>query len=237
MSAACGDALADLLVRDAFLLGPFIDRKVDGDGFAQLLAQACSVPLLGIGVFRDIPRDEVVDHLMAHVVDRLGHVLAAHDADALLEDDLALVVHHIVEFEQVLADVEVARFDLLLGLFQRLVDPRMDDRLVLLEAQLLQHRIHALGTEDAHEVVIEREIEQRAAGIALAAGAAAQLVVDAPALVALGADDEQAAGSDHLLLVALDLGADLLLASAALGTGLQFRQLGSDAHLDSCRRA
>ena len=151
---------------------------------------------------------------MAHVVDGLGNVLAAHDADALLEDDLALVVHHIVEFEQVLADVEVARLDLLLRLFERLVDPRMDDRLVLLEAEGLQHRVHALGAEDAHEIVIEREIEQRAAGIALAAGAAAQLVVDAAALMALGADDEEAAGADHLLLVALDFGLDLFLAAA-----------------------
>ena len=39
----------------------------------------------------------------------------------------------------------------------------------------------------------ERKKRERA-GIALAAGAAAQLVVDAPALVALGADHEQAAG-------------------------------------------
>ena len=68
-------------------------------------------------------------------------VLVAHQLDALLEDDLALVVHHVVEFQQVLADVEVARLDLLLRLLQRLVDPGMDDRLVLLEAELLQHAV------------------------------------------------------------------------------------------------
>jgi hypothetical protein len=37
-------------------------------------------------------------------------------------------------------------------------------------------------------------------GVALAARAAAQLVVDAARLVALGADDVQAAGGDHLLV-------------------------------------
>ena len=66
-------------------------------------------------------------------------------------------------------------------------------------------RVHALGAEDAHQVVFEREIEQRAAGVALAAGAAAQLVVDAAALVALGADDEKTAGGQNLLPVGLDL--------------------------------
>ena len=84
-----------------------------------------------------------------------GHVLVGHDLDALLEDHLALVVHHVVELEQVLADVEVARLDLLLRLFQRLVDPRVDDRLALFKAELLQHAVHAFGAEDAHQVVFE----------------------------------------------------------------------------------
>ena len=47
--------------------------------------------------------------------------------------------------------------------------------------------------EDAHQVVFEREIEAARARIALATRAAAQLVVDAARLVALGADDVQAA--------------------------------------------
>ena len=34
--------------------------------------------------------------------------------EPLLEDRLALIVHHVVVFEQVLAGVEVARLDLLL---------------------------------------------------------------------------------------------------------------------------
>src|SRR5205085_11144631 len=111
-----------------------------------------------------------------------------------------------VELEQILADVEVARLDLLLRLLQRLVDPRMDDRLVLLEPELLQHAVELVRPEDAHKVVFEGEEELRAARIALAAGAAAQLVVDAPRLVALGADDVEAAGLDHGLRRPLALG-------------------------------
>src|SRR4029453_10482359 len=101
---------------------------------------------------------------------------------------------------------------------ERLVDPWVDDRLVFLEAQSLQHLVHALGAEDAHEVVFEREIETRTAGIALAARTAAQLIVDTPALVAFGAEHEKAAGPDHLLLVALDFVLDFGFAPAALGT-------------------
>ena len=47
--------------------------------------------------------------------------------------------------------------------------------------------------EDAHQVVFQRQVEARGTGVALAAGAAAQLVVDAARLVPLGADDVQAA--------------------------------------------
>ena len=60
---------------------------------------------------------------MAHVVHGLGDIFALHDANALLEDHLALVIHHVVVFQEVLADVEVPRFNLLLGFFEGLVDP------------------------------------------------------------------------------------------------------------------
>ncbi len=51
----------------------------------------------------------------------------------------------------------------------------------------------------------KRDVEARAAGVALAAGAAAELVVDAARLVALGADDVQAAGLDDAVVLVLPL--------------------------------
>ena len=80
--------------------------------------------------------DDVVDDAVAHVVDGLAHALLRHELLALLEHDLALVVHDVVVFQDVLADVEVARLDLRLRPLDGLVDPRMDDGLVLLQAEL-----------------------------------------------------------------------------------------------------
>ena len=179
------------------------------------LLQLGGVPLLGVGVRRDALGDQLLHHLLAHLRDRLVDVVVAHDVDAVLEDDLALVVHHVVVLEHVLAGVEVARLDLLLRLLQRLVDPGMGDGLAFLQAELLQHAVHAVRAEDAHQVVLERQVELGAARVALAAGAAAQLVVDAPALVALGAEHVEAAGVDRLLLLLGDVGLDL----RALGPG------------------
>ena len=116
--------------------------------------------------------------------------------------DLALVVHHVVVLEDVLADVEVARLDLLLRLFERLVDPGMGDRLAFLEAErAAASRPCARPRRCASGRPRSDRKNLRAAGVALAAGAAAQLVVDAAALVALGAEHVEAAGGQRLLLL------------------------------------
>ena len=100
----------------------------------------------------------------------------------------------------------------------------MDDRLVLLEAELGQHAVHAVRAENPHQIVLQRQEELGAAGIALAAGAAAELVVDAPRLVPLGAQNEQAAETDDLLALALSDFLELGL------LGLKgFVELGQDA--------
>ena len=199
---------------------------------SDFLLQARDVPGLRIGVVRNVFGDEVVDDARAHILDRRSSELGGHHLAPVLEDDLALVVHHVVELENVLANVEVARLDLLLRLLQRLVDPRMDDRLVLLEAEALEHRVHALGAENAHEVVLQRQEELRPARIALAAGTSAQLVVDAAALVPLGADDVEAAGVDRLLLEIRDFRPDRRLLRRALLRRRVRVDLLLDAHLD-----
>ena len=82
-------------------------------------------------------------------------------------------------------------------------EPRLDRRVVV-EAHPLHEAGHPVRREPLHQVVVEREVEARRARVALARGAAAQLVVDAPALVALGADDVQAAGRHDRLVVDVD---------------------------------
>jgi hypothetical protein len=127
---------------------------------------------------------------VTHVGDHARHRLVLHPFDALVENDLALIVHHVVELQDVLAQVEVARLDFLLGLFQRLVDPGMNDGLAFLEAEFLQHAVELARPEDSHQVVFQRQEEFGTAGIALTAGTATQLVVDAPRFMPLGAEHE-----------------------------------------------
>ena len=143
-------------------------------------------------------------------------VFGRHQLGALLVDDLALVVGDVVVLEQVLAGVEVVRLDLALRALDLLRQHAALDHLAFLHAGGLQPALGALGiAEDAHQVVFERQIEAARARIALAAGTAAQLVVDAPRLVALGADDVQAAGGDHGVVTLLPFLARALRAPAS----------------------
>ena len=73
-----------------------------------------------------------------------------------------------------------------------------------------QHPVDPVGLEQPHQLVLEGQVEPRLARVALAAGTTAQLVVDAPRLVALGADHVEAAGVLDLVVLGGDLLLDLL---------------------------
>ena len=132
-------------------------------------------------------------------------ILTLEQLAAQRVDALALLVHHVVVLEQVLADVEVLRLDLLLRALDRVGDHLVLDRHAFFHPEALHQPGDAVGAEDAHQVVFERQVEPRRARVALAAGAAAKLVVDAARFVPLGADDVQAAERDDLVVLGVGL--------------------------------
>ncbi len=85
----------------------------------------------------------------------------------------------------------------------------MGDRLAFLDAKGAHDPVQPLAGEDAQQVVLAGQEELGHAGVALTAGAAAQLVVDAAAFVAFGAQHIEAAGGQGGLFLAGDLGFDL----------------------------
>src|SRR5262249_37535371 len=120
-------------------------------------------------------------------------------------DRLALLVHHVVVLEQILADVEVVALDAFLRVLDGAIDQRVLDRDILCLPELLRQAGNALGSENAQKIVLERHVEARRAGIPLAARTATKLVVDAPRLVTLGAENVQTARGQHLLALAAAL--------------------------------
>ena len=114
----------------------------------------------------------------------LADALALEHLVAVGVDHAPLLVHHVVVLEHAFADQEVLLLDLLLGFLDLFGEhPRLDRFLVALlvdAAEFVQDLVDPVAREQPNEVVLGRQEEARLAGVALAAGAAAQLVVDAP---------------------------------------------------------
>ena len=187
--------------------------------------------MFGQGFFRNVGGDEVVDDLMTHIPKVFGNIVGIHQLFTLFVNDLALVIHDIVELEKVFTDFEVAFLNLLLGFFKRFIDPGVHDGFAFFEAEFFQHVIDALGAEDAHQIVFQRQEKLRCAGVALASGTAAQLVIDASAFVTLGADYVKAASLDDNFLFRFDIGLDLFNFLGTLFRGQAVFNFLLDAHI------
>jgi len=99
-------------------LEPFPHRGLEVEFGFQSGFQARDIPLLIHAVFRHIDPEHVVEHTLTHGRDGFGNVVRFQEFVTLGVDHLTLVVGHIVVFQQLLADIEVAGFHLALGGFQ-----------------------------------------------------------------------------------------------------------------------
>ena len=167
--------------------------------------QAGQIVLVRTRRFRAATVDEAADDAARRFQNALLLIRAFQQRAAHAVNRLALLVHHVVVFQKVFARFEILRFHGLLRRGDALGDQLRFDRHVFFHAEAQHQILHALAAEDAHQIVLQRKIEARAAGVALAAGASAKLVVDAAGFVPLGAHNMQAAQRRPLRRVRFDL--------------------------------
>ncbi len=200
----------DLLVVERIVgFGPFGHRRAEEELALELALQAGEVPLLLDAARRNELPHRGEEHVARDRADGLGDLLGLEQLVSLLVDHLALVVGDVVELEQLLANVEVARLDLALRVLDGARHHARLDRLSLGNLERAHDRLQPLAGEDLEQRILERKEKTRAAGISLARGPSPQLVVDAARLVALGAHDMQPARGDHLFVQLLPRLADL----------------------------
>ena len=183
------------------------------------LAQALQIALALVAVLGAELLHAAVHGVVHDLGDVIGQVLAVQDLVALGIDDLALLVHDVVVLKDALTHGEVDALDLVLGALDGLGDDLVLDGHVVAHVGGDHHlgdTVHLVATEQAHQIVLERQVELGLARIALTARTAAQLVVDTTGLMALSADDSQAAGGKHALALGL---------AGLLGLGVKLLEL------------
>ncbi len=175
------------------------EANADAQAF-QILRQAGQIPIGVVVAVAAVGRDGLFDKLVRHLDDGFVHIAAFEHLLALLIDLLALLVHHVVILKHVLTDFVVARLNALLSILNLSGEHLRFDRLVLSQTHLLNQAADAFTAEQAHQIILHGEEELGGTRIALTARAAAQLIVDTAGLVALRADDVQAADGDHAVV-------------------------------------
>ena len=186
---------------------PTLGAEIGGDVVderLERLRQIVQLPFLGMLAGGELG-DQASSLLFDHPLHRQPQGRLGEDPFALVVDPVALLVHHLVVTQHVLADVEVVALHLGLRVLDGAVHQPGLDGLVVVHPQPRHEAADAVAAEAPHELVLQAQVETAAAGVAQTAGAAAELVVDAPGLVPLGAHDAETAQAPHLFLGPLGL--------------------------------
>ena len=150
------------------------------------------------------------------MVDGIPHTLSIQYPASLLVDDLSLLVHYLVVLQKVLPDSVVVELDLLLRLFDGSGKHLVLNLLPIRNAQSIEDGHQFLRSEQAKQIILQRQVKTGFSRIPLTSGTSTELIVDPPGLMPLGADDLQASGLPRFIV--------------QLNIGTTSRHVGSDRH-------
>ena len=105
--------------------------------------------------------NQVIDDIFNHVQDNRLEIFFLQSLAALFVDYFPLLVHDIVVFDKLLANVEVLCFHFLLGVLYGAGDKSMFDGMSLLHAHPIHEVRDAVGGKDSHEIIFQGKIKAR----------------------------------------------------------------------------
>ena len=184
-------------------VGVLVDVETNGVHSADLVPHRLEVPVLGValGVLAHTGLDDAISGGAQLDLD----VGTFENLATVPIDDVTLTVHDVVILQDVLTHLEVLRLNLLLGTLDLTRHPLGLDRHVLGHLEGDHGAVDDLRLEQAHQLVLQGQVEPGLTRVTLTTGTSTQLVVDTARLVTLGTDDVEAAQFLDLLVLGLRL--------------------------------
>ena len=130
-------------------------REFDLPVLLKCFLQATQIPLLLDRIFRHIHADQISKTAFTQGFDLSTHACSIQNIVALLIDDFSLIVGYIIVFEQLFADIEVARFNLALRAFDTARDNARFNRLTVRHFQPLHDGFNTITRKNTHQRIIK----------------------------------------------------------------------------------
>ena len=148
----------------------------------------------------------ILNDLFEHISQIFRDISSAQNLLTLFVDNGALLIHDIIVAEDLLTRIEVAGFQLLLGVLDGVGERLGLQRQIVLYTQRFHKVLDTFTAKDAQKIVFQTQEKPGCTGIALTPCTATQLVVDAACFMAFGADNIQATDVAYLLPFRHDTG-------------------------------
>ena len=134
-----------------------------------------------------------------HIGNVHAYTFTQQSMTALLVNHRALLVHHVIVFQQTFTDTEMVFFHFLLCPLDGVADHLVLNHLSILKSETIHHLGNAFAGKQAHQLVFERHKEHRRTRVTLTSGTATQLPVHTAAFMTFRTDNGQTAGLAHLV--------------------------------------
>ena len=167
----------------------------------QNFLQTRQIPLFLDGLHGYILASDIGETAFPQRSNLGGKVRRVKNFIALLINHLALIVRHIVVFEQLFSHVEVAGFYLALRTLNAARHNARLNGFAVRHFQPIHDGFHPVTGKNAHQCIVKTQIKAGRTRIPLATRAATQLVVNPAGLMPLCRDDAQTTQGLDLFMV------------------------------------
>ena len=153
------------------------------------------IPLFRLQIIIDRGVNRTLNNIRNHLIDSIPHTLPVKNTAALLIDNLALFIHDLIVFQQILTNAKVVALNLLLGIFNGACEHLVLNLLPLWNPQRIEHIDQSFRAKQTHEIILKGNVKPGHTGVSLTTCAPSKLVVNTSRLMALCTDNHQTASS------------------------------------------